>query len=446
MSGLLAGIYSAGDRMKRKLGGLLQNPLETIALGSTRMAEDTNALARLASEAGYMPNTVNRADQSVLVSPQQKALARALLAEKATEMGGAMMGGTKFVYPQEQALLTAQRNAAKPVSKGGLALLPNNTPEERAAAMGFISKPGYHGTVEDVPSFDPRRFGSATGAPSASQGVFVAMDPAGAAKGGASTASQYAMIGDRTTNRLNRAMQDAEKRGNWGVYEDATQKLEDYEIGKMGLATKAGEEIDKIRNGLGVLREAYKYEGPSLQELTQFYPHDTALKMYRNSMNEHLANSGQQSSQKYFNTLLDKYRTAFTDRLSAEIPDGANVMPLMVRPGKVAEKDFAGSPYRDETFNDVIQRGFQGGSDTVALRNAFDPGVTSGPFGSKPDMLDVLAVKDPARLRSRFAAFDPMRRNSPDLLAGALPFTAMADEDSRLQILDILKRNGVPIK
>ena len=94
MSGLLADLYSAGDRMKRKLGGLLSNPLETIALGSQRMAEDTNALARLASEAGYMPNTVNRSDQSVLVSERQKALARALLADKATEMGANMVGAT----------------------------------------------------------------------------------------------------------------------------------------------------------------------------------------------------------------------------------------------------------------------------------------------------------------------------------------------------------------
>lgn len=87
MSGLLADLYSAGDRMKRKLGGLLSNPLETVALGSQRMAEDVNALTRLASEAGYMPNTVNRADQSVLVSERQKALARALLADKGAEMG-----------------------------------------------------------------------------------------------------------------------------------------------------------------------------------------------------------------------------------------------------------------------------------------------------------------------------------------------------------------------
>jgi hypothetical protein len=105
MSGLLGNIYSAGDRMKRKLGGLLSNPLENIVLGSTRMAEDMNALSALASEAGYMPNTVNRSDQSVLVSPQQNALARALLADKGADMGGNMAG----------MILYHGTNASKPI-------------------------------------------------------------------------------------------------------------------------------------------------------------------------------------------------------------------------------------------------------------------------------------------------------------------------------------------
>jgi hypothetical protein len=44
---------------------------------------------------------------------------------------------SKFVYPQEQALQTAQRNAALPVEQGGLGLHPQNTPMERAQAMGM---------------------------------------------------------------------------------------------------------------------------------------------------------------------------------------------------------------------------------------------------------------------------------------------------------------------
>jgi len=62
----------------------------------------------------------------------------------------------KMVAPQDDALRVAQANAAKPVSEGGLGLRPDNTPEERAAAMGFdIDNPLYHGTRSDVSEFVP---------------------------------------------------------------------------------------------------------------------------------------------------------------------------------------------------------------------------------------------------------------------------------------------------
>jgi hypothetical protein len=60
----------------------------------------------------------------------------------------------KMVAPQDEALRVAQQNAALPVEQGGLGLHPNNTPEERAAAMGFTTE-GYHGTNADVPEFLP---------------------------------------------------------------------------------------------------------------------------------------------------------------------------------------------------------------------------------------------------------------------------------------------------
>lgn len=65
-----------------------------------------------------------------------------------------------FTYPQEAALATAQRNAALPVEQGGLGLHPNNTPMERAKALGFdVETPLYHGTGADIKAFDPRMAG-----------------------------------------------------------------------------------------------------------------------------------------------------------------------------------------------------------------------------------------------------------------------------------------------
>jgi hypothetical protein len=59
----------------------------------------------------------------------------------------------KMVAPQDEALRVAQANAAKPVSEGGLGLRPDNTPEERAAAMGFDT-PAFHATGGNIEAFD----------------------------------------------------------------------------------------------------------------------------------------------------------------------------------------------------------------------------------------------------------------------------------------------------
>lgn len=55
------------------------------------------------------------------------------------------------------------------------------------------------------------------------------------------------------------------------------------------------------------------------------------------------------------------------------------------------------------------------GYDGIALRNT----MTDSPDGKTP--INQFVVLDPANLRSRFAAFDPARRNDPDLLASFAP-------------------------
>jgi hypothetical protein len=61
--------------------------------------------------------------------------------------------------PQEAALRLAQQRAALPVEKGGLGLPKNNTPMDRAEAMGFRTKDRmYHGTQEEtITKFQPTR-------------------------------------------------------------------------------------------------------------------------------------------------------------------------------------------------------------------------------------------------------------------------------------------------
>jgi len=63
---------------------------------------------------------------------------------------------TNFEYPQQAALDLAQQRAALPVEQGGLGLPATNTPDMRAAAMGFdVNNPLYHATDVDFASIRP---------------------------------------------------------------------------------------------------------------------------------------------------------------------------------------------------------------------------------------------------------------------------------------------------
>jgi len=45
---------------------------------------------------------------------------------------------------------------------------------------------------------------------------------------------------------------------------------------------------------------------------------------------------------------------------------------------------------------------------------------------------------EPSQVRSRFAAFDPMRRNEADILAGVLPLGLLADEEQRKKLYELV--------
>ena len=84
---------------------------------------------------------------------------------KIYEKGGFMgqrgsVGNQRPLTEFEQAHLIAQRNAALPVSQGGLGLAPDNTAMDRARALGFdVDNPVYHGTKADFESFKPSKGG-----------------------------------------------------------------------------------------------------------------------------------------------------------------------------------------------------------------------------------------------------------------------------------------------
>lgn len=126
--------------------------------------------------------------------------------------------------------------------------------------------------------------------------------------------------------------------------------------------------------------------------------------------------------------------------------EGSTMYPVLVNPEGFGEVDFGGAvwnqgPMADITVND-IPRGSVGRNrsfsttDSVArvseelgypgakISNVIDRGPNFWATPIKGG--DVHVVHDPSRIRSRFAAFDPFRRNEADILASHPIATTMA--------------------
>jgi hypothetical protein len=219
----------------------------------------------------------------------------------------------KAEAPQAKALREAQINAAKPVSEGGLGLRPDNTPEERAMAMGF-DIPAYHGTMNPVLNVDvgqARKFRNSE----------TPIETALVSSSSPDVASTYAV-----------------SHGN---------KLNEWDT--------------------GIVQPLLINRGKNLR------------------MNA----GGREWS--------DLPYVEYSDSL--EFPGGST-------------NNFA-------SFANKL------GYDSATIENVDDVGPGYELFRPWDSRSSVVFSFDPRNIRSRFAAFDPMRRDSPDLLAGiALPVVA----------------------
>lgn len=120
----------------------------------------------------------------------------------------------------------------------------------------------------------------------------------------------------------------------------------------------------------------------------------------------------------------DKYDEALAaaEKLEPELYNqplrGQNIMPLMVMPRKPAVMDAKGAEFVDVEggVNKFLRSAKLGGKDAAIFKNMSDD------VGRNARPADHYAILDPSIVRSRFAAFDPARRNENDLLAGLAPY------------------------
>jgi len=89
--------------------------------------------------------------------------------------------------------------------------------------------------------------------------------------------------------------------------------------------------------------------------------------------------------------------------------EGATIMPLTFRSDKSGTINLSGDETNDEIFGTVVDA-WKDGYDAIHFTNYTTPAGTKGSF---------TLIKDPAQVRSVNAAFDPTKRGSANLLAGA---------------------------
>jgi hypothetical protein len=380
---------------------------------------------------------------------------------------GGLVHMDKGGRPPQQINLDMAREAAERIGQ-------HHDPFTRSLQQGY-EHGWYHGSTGDIEAFDPNTRGESTGAASAKKGYFFARDPStpppemiehnpeslamlqkiGAtippkptmAGHGAHTASSYAGTGgSREYKEAMRMAKAAEKIGNWNAYEKYMQLAEDAEINNMryrqDLVAKHGDArdlmYDQIKNAWYGAHNAemfkkmsqpdYEAHDKRYKELMPYGWHIHYEKPHYEMLKAELQKFGDNKQVKSALNAINHYQSVHNERKAAEVESGANVMPVALRYKNPMYHDFKGSSYRDETYSDLMDQAMRGGHDALILKNTYDPGGIG-----KPKMVDVGVVFHPNQIRSKFAAFDPTRKDESHLLA------------AKGGVVSMLRKHGRPV-
>lgn len=141
MSGLLGGIlpavYSQADRAKRFIGGLLADPMGRLEQAGGQAKDDLTKLGLLQEQAFSDPRNP--------MKMQDNAASRQLVDTYLNSVMNFAPVGMTVKGPQAEALEKARKNAVKM-----LGLPENNTPMDRAKALGFDANI-FHGSAKTAP-------------------------------------------------------------------------------------------------------------------------------------------------------------------------------------------------------------------------------------------------------------------------------------------------------
>lgn len=378
-----------------------------------------------------------------------------------------------FQYPQEQALKLAQERAAT--------LGQSANQETRMMQQGYYPE-WYHGTTGDITNFRPDLLGETTGAQSAKKGFFFARDPQNPPASmmvkttdqtsidllrklgipeeeiaklnqvsmqghGAETASGYAKIGgNREYKEAMRKANAAEKRGDWTEYEKQMQIAEDSEINRRNYAqdvvAKYGDARDQMLDT--IQKTIYSKNLPQAEaealdaKVKQLMPYgwyNSYSQPQLDALKKEIVNLVGEDAASPVLKQIDNFKSIKAERyLFEQSQEGGNVMPVALRYKNPMVYDFGGSAYRDQTYSDLVDQALRGGHDALIFKNTFDPA------SSPSKLIDVGVVFNPDQIRSRFAAFDPFRKDvaTATAMGVALPDLLAAEYNQQPQSAGLL--------
>jgi hypothetical protein len=311
--------------------------------------------------------------------------------------------------PQDEALRLAQLRAALPLSQRGLGLPANNTPEQRAKAMKWLDEP-YHGSLRDIKRLDPR-VGSTES--HAGQGVYSTDSPRDASQ-------NYANIyGPDVEAKINRSMDEQEK--DWRRMH---RRLTDQTLTPRQQEILLSNTLDA--DNLGVV---YPLKVRS----------DKSIHLDRPEENPVMIGPFEQYDEAADSWSATPHTPAFERALAEYSERGGETNPI-----RDFAMDYGGALPARDLFNEIQSRGARDYLYDPDTGDLISSGVAAADFLKHFGVDEIrhtpqfknrdlniahehIISLNPDNVRSRFAAFDPWRRDAataaamgvaaPDLLA-----------------------------
>jgi hypothetical protein len=285
--------------------------------------------------------------------------------------------------PRQEALDTAQRNAALPVEQGGLGLPKDNTPEMRAEALG-VATDAYHGSKQDI------------------TGLFKA----------------------GYDDNLAFATQDPEFASKW--------------IGKGKLTQRIGAE-DEIKAAEDLYRQnKYKNTDNALLEKLQGEEFNAAYdKMSAAARAENEREFGTRGNATgLFDTVYPiKVQANKTFNPETDMDVMAEYFAANDIPPKLQDL-FAGGNYMMYETKPVINYLKSKGYDSMRLRESTGDNYPTIAVFNPETVRSRFAAFDPFRINAETAAARGVA--PPDILAGVLPLGLLADEEQRKKLYELM--------